>query len=43
MLITIKKQNQEKFENNFLNHRNIKPILIGRFIDKSEKAIYVSE
>ena len=43
MLIAINKQNQKKFENFFLNKTDINPILIGRFIDKSEKAIYVSE
>ena len=42
MLITINEQNQ-KFENYFSNKNDIKPILIGRFIDKLEKAIYVSE
>ena len=43
MLIVINKQNQKKFENYFSNKTDIKPILIGRFIDKLEKAIYVSE
>ena len=43
MLITINEQNQKKFENYFSNKNDIKPILIGRFIDKLEKAIYVSE
>ena len=43
MLISISKQNQKKFENYFLNKPDIKPILIGRFIDKLEKAIYVSD
>ena len=43
MLITINKQNQKKFENYFSNETDIKPILIGRFIDKLEKAIYVNE
>ncbi len=43
MLITINKQNQKKFENYFSNKTDIKPILIGRFIDKLEKAIYVSD
>ena len=43
MLIAINKQNQKKFENYFLNKPDIKPILIGRFIDKLEKAIYVSD
>ncbi len=43
MLIAINKQNQKKFENCFSNKTDIKPILIGRFIDQSEKAIYVSE
>ena len=33
MLITINKQNQKKFENYFSNETDIKPILIGRFID----------
>ena len=42
MLIAISKQNQKKFENCFSNETNIKPILIGRFINKLEKAIYVS-
>ncbi len=43
MLITINEQNQKKFENYFSNKTDIKPILIGRFIDKLEKAIYVNE
>ena len=43
MLIAINKQNQKKFENYFLNKPDIKPILIGRFVDKLEKAIYVSD
>ena len=43
MLIVINKQNQKKFENYFSNKTDIKPILIGRFIDKLEKAINVSE
>ena len=43
MLITINEQNQKKFENYFSNKADIKPILIGRFIDKLEKAIYVNE
>ena len=43
MLIAINKQNQKKFENYFSNESDIKPILIGRFIDKLEKAIYVHE
>ena len=43
MLIAINKQNQKKFENYFSNESSFKPILIGRFIDKLEKAIYVSE
>ena len=43
MLITINKQNQKKFENYFSNESDLKPILIGRFIDKLEKAVYVNE
>ena len=43
ILIAIEKQNQRKFENYFLNKSDVKPILIGRFVDKLEKAIYVSE
>ena len=43
MLIAINKKNQKKFENYFSNESDIKPILIGRFIDKLEKAIYVHE
>ncbi len=43
MLITINKENKKKFENYFFNKPDIKPILIGRFIDKLEKAIYVSD
>ena len=43
MLIAIKKQNQKIFENYFLNKSDVKPILIGRFIDKLEKAISVIE
>ncbi len=43
MLIAIKKRNQKKFENYFLNKSDIKPILIGKFVDKLEKAIYVIE
>ncbi len=43
MLITINKQNQKKFENYFSNKTDIEPILIGRFIDKLEKAIYVND
>ncbi len=43
MLIAINKQNQKKFENYFSNVSDVKPILIGRFIDKSEKAVYVNE
>ena len=43
MLIAIDKQNQKKFENYFSNKSDIQPILIGKFIDKLEKAIYVSE
>ena len=42
MLITINKQNQKKFENYFSN-KSDQPILIGRFTDRLEKAIYVSE
>ena len=43
MLIAINKQNQKKFENYFSKKSDTKPILIGRFINKLEKAIYVSE
>ena len=43
MLIAINRQNQKKFENFFSNERDVKPILIGRFIDKLDKAIYVNE
>ena len=43
MLITINEQNQKKFEHYFSNKTDIKPILIGKFIDKLEKAIYVSD
>ena len=43
MLMAIKKQNQEKFENFFFNKSDIKPILIGKFINKLEKIIYVNE
>ncbi len=43
MLIAINKQNQKKFENYFSNESDLKPILIGRFIDKLEKAVYVNE
>ncbi len=43
MLIAIEKQNQKIFENYFLNKSDVKPILIGRFIDKLEKAISVIE
>ena len=43
MLIAINRQNQKKFENYFLNETDFKPILIGKFIDRLEKAIYVNE
>ena len=43
MLIAINKENQKKFENYFINKPDIKPILIGRFIDKLDKAIYVKD
>ena len=43
MLIAINKKNQKKFENYFSNESDIKPILIGKFIDKLEKAIYVND
>ena len=43
MLIAINKENQKKFENYFINKPDIKPILIGRFIDKLDKAIYVRD
>ncbi len=43
MLIAINKQNQKKFENYFSNKPDLKPILIGKFIDKLEKTIYVSD
>ena len=42
MLMTIEKKNKEKFENFFSNKLDHKPILIGRFINKLEKAIYVN-
>ena len=41
MLIAIEKKNKEKFENFFLNKLDNKPILIGKFINKSKKVIYV--
>ncbi len=41
MLMAINKNNKEKFESFFLNKLNIKPILIGKFIRKKEKIIYV--
>ena len=43
MLIVIKKDNKEKFENFFFNKLDNKPILIGRFINKLEKVIYVNK
>jgi len=43
MLIALNKENQKKFENYFINKPDIKPILIGRFIDKLDKAIYVKD
>ena len=43
MLIAINRQNQKKFENFFSNECEVKPILIGRFIDKLDKAVYVNE
>ena len=42
MLIAIKKQNKDKFENFFYDKMNIKPILIGRFINKLEKIIFIN-
>ncbi len=41
MLMAIEKKNKEKFENFFSNKLVNKPILIGRFINKSKKIIYV--
>ncbi len=43
MLMAIEKKNKEKFENFFLNKLGNKPILIGKFINKLEKVIYVNE
>ena len=42
MLMAIDKKNKEKFENFFSNKLNNKPILIGRFINKLKKIIYVN-
>jgi len=41
--MAIEKKNKEKFENFFLNKLDNKPILIGKFINKSKKVIYVNE
>ena len=41
MLMVVEKKNQQKFENYFSNKSNDKPILIGRFINKLKKIIYV--
>ena len=43
MLMAINENNKEKFESFFLNNLNIKPILIGKFIRKKEKIIYVDQ
>ena len=43
MLMAIEKKNKEKFENFFINKLGNKPILIGKFINKLEKVIYVNE
>ncbi len=43
MLMAIEKKNKEKFENFFSNKLDNKPILIGKFIKKSKKVIYVNE
>ena len=42
MLMAIEKENKEKFENFFSNKLDNKPILIGRFIKKLNKIIYVN-
>ena len=41
MLMAIESDNKEKFENFFFNKFDNKPILIGRFVNKSKKIIYV--
>ena len=43
MLMAIERKNKEKFENFFSNKFDNKPILIGRFVNKSKKIIYVDE
>ena len=43
MLMAIERKNKEKFENFFSNKFDNKPILIGRFVNKSKKVIYVDE
>ena len=42
MLMAIDKKNKEKFENFFSDKLDNKPILIGRFIKKLKKIIYVN-
>ena len=42
MLMGIKKENQEKFEN-FFSDKLYRPILIGKFKKKHEKLIYINE
>ncbi len=41
MLMAIERDKKEKFENFFSNKFDNKPILIGRFVNKSKKIIYV--
>ncbi len=43
MLMAIERKNKEKFENYFSDKFDNKPILIGRFVNKSKKIIYVDE
>ena len=43
ILMAIEKNNKEKFENFFSNKLDNKPILIGKFVNKSKKIIYVDE
>ena len=41
--MAMEKNNKEKFENFFSNKLDNKPILIGKFVNKSKKIIYVDE
>ena len=43
ILMAIENNNKERFENFFSNKLDNKPILIGKFVNKSKKIIYVDE